>query len=233
MKIALRHTAMLALIFIASTLGTLSRAADSAAPSFVGTWQGTLDAGAFKLRIVFEIKAADGGLAGTMDSPDQRQYGLKLDTVKQDGGNVTAELNMIGGAYNGTFSTDGAEIVGKWSQGGMSLPLTLHRGEKITPAKWSQEPVPPLLRVDNRDVGGPLDMQTPPRQSFPAVEAALKAAKNGDVTMQEIPGVSHVLQTANTGMPVEYTTIEEKVSPVVLKLVGGWVVHHAGTRPHG
>jgi len=31
-------------------------------------------------------------------------------------------------------------------------------------------------------------MQTPPPQSFPAVEATLKAAKNKDVTPKELPG---------------------------------------------
>src|SRR5262249_4226142 len=151
--------AMLALVFIASALGTL-HAADPSAPSFVGTWQGTLDAGAVKLRIVFEIKAADGGLVGTLDSPDQRAFGIKLDTLKQEGRDVTAAVNAIGGTYNGTFSANGKEIVGKWSQSGMSLPLTLQRGEKIAS----------------------LDMQTPSRQSFAAVEAAPKTAKIAQLT---------------------------------------------------
>ena len=108
-----------------------AHAADPNAPSFAGTWQGTLDAGPVKLRIVFEIKTADGGgLTGTMDSPDQHAFGLKLDTVKQEGVNVTAALNAIGGTYDGAFSADGSQIVGKWNQGGYSLPLTLQRGEK-------------------------------------------------------------------------------------------------------
>jgi uncharacterized protein len=163
MKFALRYAAVLALVLVANALGALTYAADPTQPSFAGTWQGTLDAGAVKLRIVFDIKVTATGLEGTMDSPDQRALGLKLDTVKQDGANVTAELRMIGGTYDGTFSADGSEIVGKWNQSGMSLPLTLKRGEKIVPA-------------------GSLDMRTPPRQSFPAVEAALKAAKNNTST---------------------------------------------------
>jgi hypothetical protein len=135
MKIALRHSLILALLFIASAAGTL-RAADPSAPSFAGTWQGTLDAGAAKLRIVFEITTADsGGLTGTMDSPDQKAFGLKLDTVKQDGPNVTATLDAIGGTYNGTFAAGDSQIVGTWNQRGYSLPLTLQRGEKVAPAK--------------------------------------------------------------------------------------------------
>jgi uncharacterized protein len=129
-----RHAVVLALALIAATVWAVSYAADPIKPSFAGTWQGTLDAGAVKLRIVFDIKASATGLEGTMDSPDQRQFGLKLDTVKQDGANVTTELRMIGGTYNGTFSADGSEIVGKWNQSGLSLPLTLKRGEKIAPA---------------------------------------------------------------------------------------------------
>ena len=181
MKIALRHILMLALLFTASALGTL-RAANPTAPSFAGTWQGTLDAGTVKLRIVFEIKTVEGGgLTGTMDSPDQRAFGLKLDTVKQEGANVTAALNAIDGTYNGTFSPDGSQIVGTWAQRGYSVPLTLQRGEKVAPAKRAQEPVPPMpYQAGNvetpRDVhrpalafAGSLDMQTPQRQSFRAV----------------------------------------------------------------
>jgi hypothetical protein len=219
MRIALRNVALLLLVLIASTLGSTSHAADSAKPSFVGTWQGTLEAGPMKLRIVFDIKAAEAGLTGTMDSPDQRAFGLKLDSVKQEGTNVTAELRMINGSYNGTFSADGSEIVGTWSQSGQSLPLTLRRGEKIVPSKRPQEPVAPVpyqaedLTYDNAGIrlAGTLDMQTPPRQSFPAVEAA----------------------TANTGLPAEYSMIEETVSPAVLTLVSDWVTQHTSAKPHG
>src|SRR5262245_66031738 len=41
-------------------------------PGIEGTWQGTLDLGVAKLRLVAEIAKKDGGgLTGKLDSPDQ------------------------------------------------------------------------------------------------------------------------------------------------------------------
>jgi hypothetical protein len=126
MKIAFRHIGLLLFIYLASVMGTTSLATENASPSFVGTWQGTLSAGAISLRVVFNIKSDDkGALSGTLDSPDQNTYGLPLDTVGKDGSNVTVEIKRIQGSYSGRFADDGKSIVGTWSQLGQSLPLTL------------------------------------------------------------------------------------------------------------
>jgi hypothetical protein len=126
MKIAIRHAALLLFIYLASVMGTASPAAENASPSFVGTWQGTLSAGAISLRVVFNIKADDNGvLSGTLDSPDQNTFGLPIDTVRKEGGDVTAEIKRIQGSYSGKFADDGKSIIGTWSQLGQSLPLTL------------------------------------------------------------------------------------------------------------
>ena len=50
-------------------------------PKVVGDWQGVLDAGAVKLRLVLHFKAENNALRGTMDSPDQGANGLKIDSV--------------------------------------------------------------------------------------------------------------------------------------------------------
>jgi hypothetical protein len=131
MRIALRNTALLLLILIVGALAGTSHAANATArPSFAGKWEGTLEANGFKLRIVFNIKAADkGAFEGTLDSPDQNAFGLKLDTVKQDGNHVVADIRMLDGTFAGDLSADGASIPGKWTQAGMSLPLTLQRAK--------------------------------------------------------------------------------------------------------
>ena len=129
MKIALRNVALLLLVLMTGAFDGTSRAADAAAPSFAGRWEGALEANGARLRIVFDINGDKGALTGTLDSPDQNAFGLKLDTVKQDGKHVVAELRMILGTYEGNLSADGAEIAGTWSQSGMSLPLALHRAK--------------------------------------------------------------------------------------------------------
>jgi pimeloyl-ACP methyl ester carboxylesterase len=76
-------------------------------------------------------------------------------------------------------------------------------------------------------VSGSLDLQAPPRAHFPAIRSALASAENRDVTLLEIPGVNHAMQTAITGLPSEYATIQETFSPVVLSAIGDWVKAHA------
>src|SRR5687768_11132267 len=46
-----------------------------------GDWQGTLDVGAAKLRLVLHVTKKDGRLSSTLDSPDQGATGLAVDTI--------------------------------------------------------------------------------------------------------------------------------------------------------
>lgn len=129
MRIAIRNAAILLLALVASTLVGTSFAADAAQPSFVGHWEGTIEGNGARLRIVFDIVAEKDALKGTLTSPDQNNFRANLDTVKQDGKHVLAELRMIQGTFEGDLSADGAEIAGSWTQVGMSIPLTMHRAK--------------------------------------------------------------------------------------------------------
>jgi pimeloyl-ACP methyl ester carboxylesterase len=112
--------------------------------SIGGTWQGTLSLGVAKLRLVFELKKKDdGGLTGTLDSPDQNVFGLSIDEVTVKEQSVKLVLGKINGSYEGKLSDDGQQIDGKWKQGPLALPLVLKPGEKIGPPKRPQEPKTP------------------------------------------------------------------------------------------
>jgi pimeloyl-ACP methyl ester carboxylesterase len=41
--------------------------------------------------------------------------------------------------------------------------------------------------------------------------------------LQVLPGLNHLMQTAKTGSPREFATIEESISPLALKTIGDWV----------
>lgn len=118
-------------------------AEEKAAPQIVGVWQGTLDVGAVKLRLVVEFTKDGEQLGGQMDSPDQGAFGMPIDEVTQENQSVKFTMKNIGGAYEGELSADGKEIKGKWSQGSLSLPLTLVPGEKVRPPQRPQEPKKP------------------------------------------------------------------------------------------
>ncbi|WP_310395835.1 alpha/beta fold hydrolase [Hymenobacter sp.] len=75
-------------------------------------------------------------------------------------------------------------------------------------------------------LGGSKDVQVPATRSLAATAAALKAGGNRDVTVKELPGLNHLFQTAGTGGPAEYGTIEETMAPAALQLIGEWVAQH-------
>jgi pimeloyl-ACP methyl ester carboxylesterase len=93
---------------------------------------------------------------------------------------------------------------------------------------FAHDPAPTLsqVRCPVLALNGSKDLQVPPKQSLPAIEAALKGGGNKDYTLKELPGLNHLFQTAKTGSPAEYADIEETFSPDALKAMGDWVVAH-------
>jgi hypothetical protein len=75
---------------------------------------------------------------------------------------------------------------------------------------------------------GSLDLQVPPEQNLPEIEAALERAGNDDITARRLPGLNHLFQTATTGSPAEYASIEETFSPAALDIISSWIVSRFG-----
>jgi pimeloyl-ACP methyl ester carboxylesterase len=92
-----------------------------------GTWSGTLDTGAAKLRIVFHITNTEDGLIATMDSPDQNLKGMPMTGVTRDGASIKIEAKQINGSFSGNIAADLSSIDGKWSQNGAEIPLLVKR----------------------------------------------------------------------------------------------------------
>jgi pimeloyl-ACP methyl ester carboxylesterase len=90
------------------------------------------------------------------------------------------------------------------------------------PAKTLTQVHCPVLAL-----GGGKDRQVPAAQNLAATATGLKAAGNRDVTVKELPGLNHLFQTANTGGPDEYGTLEETFAPVALQLIGDWIAQHS------
>ena len=73
-------------------------------------------------------------------------------------------------------------------------------------------------------INGEKDLQVPPKENLSAIEDALKTGGNQNYTIKELPGLNHLFQTAQTGVPSEYAKIEETISPVTLKIIGDWIL---------
>ncbi len=92
---------------------------------------------------------------------------------------------------------------------------------------FNYDPAPTLskVRVPILAIDGSLDLQVPPAEDLAGIKAATSA--NPDVTTLELPGLNHLFQTAKTGAPSEYQTLEETFAPAALKVIGDWIEAHS------
>jgi pimeloyl-ACP methyl ester carboxylesterase len=97
------------------------------------------------------------------------------------------------------------------------------------------DPLPALraTRVPVLALNGALDLQVPADENLAGIEQTLRAAGNRDVTVEKLPGLNHLFQTARTGAPSEYGEIEETMSPAVLQRVSAWILERFGTGAGG
>ena len=106
--------------------------ADSS-PSVIGTWEGTLDVGAAKLRLVLHIDGAkDGALVARLDSPDQGATDLPIDSLSVASNTLHFEMKSLAAIYEGKLESDGAQITGEFRQGSQALPLTFKRTSRTS-----------------------------------------------------------------------------------------------------
>lgn len=108
-----------------------------------GTWQGTLDAGAVKLRLGLHVsKNPQGEYTSTLDSIDQGAMGIPVKVTAFSGNALHLELPNLGAKYDGTLSTDGQEISGTFVQGA-AVPLVFKRVSQVATLERPQNPKPP------------------------------------------------------------------------------------------
>lgn len=155
---------ILALFLLASLIfgfALLKSRAQSGTPSqdAAGTWEGTLGAGANKLRLVVTLTKSSGGIySGSLDSLDQGAT-LVVENGTLNGDAIRFEVTRIGGVYEGVLNKERTEMAGTWTQRGVpTQPLTLKRSANsaapLPAAKNSEihtpKPVGPPLQVLSR-----------------------------------------------------------------------------------
>jgi hypothetical protein len=97
------------------------------AKSIEGDWEGTLDTGGPKLRLVLKLANEKDFATGTLTSVDQGGAVIPIAVITQTRSEFKLDLPSIGGNFKGEISKDASTITGTWTQGGNPLPLTLHR----------------------------------------------------------------------------------------------------------
>ena len=73
-------------------------------------------------------------------------------------------------------------------------------------------------------LNGEKDLQVSAKENLPAIEKALKSSGNKSIKTIKLPELNHLFQHCKTGLPAEYSSIEETFSPDALKNISDWIL---------
>ncbi|MRX40886.1 alpha/beta fold hydrolase [Flavobacterium sp. LC2016-23] len=114
------------------------------AQDIIGQWNGILKVPGAQLTVVFNVSSNNNTFTSTMDSPDQKAFGIPTTSTIFENSTLKIALSNLRIEYEGVLGKDNI-ITGTFKQGGQSFPLNLSR-EKIEKEKLvrPQEPVKPF-----------------------------------------------------------------------------------------
>ena len=73
-------------------------------------------------------------------------------------------------------------------------------------------------------LNGEKDLQVDADENLPAIAKALKSSGNKSVKTMKLSDLNHLFQHCKTGLPAEYSNIEETFSPEALKIISDWIL---------
>ncbi|HSI90006.1 MAG TPA: alpha/beta fold hydrolase [Adhaeribacter sp.] len=146
-------------ILLLLTIVTLANCLAQHTPQTIaGSWNGALNIGGTKLRLVFHINTKpDGTLTATMDSPDQGAKGIPVTSARLVQDSLYLDIKAIGGSYAGKI-TGPETIDGQLKQAGQTMHIPLAKGEAEA-LKRPQHPVKPYpyqeteVTIENKTAG--------------------------------------------------------------------------------
>jgi uncharacterized protein len=108
-----------------------------------GDWNGILKISGNQLGIVFHVSKTDNGFASTMDSPDQKAFGIPVTKTTFENSVLKIEIENAKIEYEGTLNNDN-KIIGFFKQAGQAIAMDLSK-EKTEKEKLirPQEPIKP------------------------------------------------------------------------------------------
>ena len=170
------------------------------------------------------IAAADGAPAEKIEELAALQdKGLEIIASEMPRAEAEAALRQVA-AEQMAATPETAQLSGE------DLEAALSAAVETNLSPWFRffiryDPRPALggLAVPTLALFGGKDTQVDADQNQSAMEAALAASGNEDVTIRRFADMNHLFQTAGTGSPSEYARIEETMAPEVLELIGSWI----------
>jgi uncharacterized protein len=100
-----------------------------------GNWAGTLAVNGMQIRLALTTSnQPDGTATGGLVNVDEGLE-LPITAIVQKASTVTFEVRAIGGSYSGALNSDGTELIGAFTQGSQSAPMTFRRASATADKK--------------------------------------------------------------------------------------------------
>lgn len=90
---------------------------------------------------------------------------------------------------------------------------------KYDPAKTLEKIEIPVLALFGKN-----DLQVPSKENSQIIKESLAKAENNNVKVIEFENLNHLFQESKTGLPNEYSEIEQTISPKVLGIISNWII---------
>jgi len=90
--------------------------------------------------------------------------------------------------------------------------------------KYDPAPVLEKVKCAVLAVNGSKDLQVPAKENLAAIGKSLQKGGNKKVTLIELPNLNHLFQESTSGLPAEYATLEQTISPTALEKITEWIV---------
>ncbi len=123
----------------------------------VGRWEGQIEFGKFKLKLVLRVAPSQGGqkVQVTLDVPEQGAKDVPVSALLYNHPDVRVEIDPFGTSFNGSLSGDGSAIIGEFEEGpgGRSTPVSFQRLAKPATAFPDEISFTPDA-ISTRDVRG-------------------------------------------------------------------------------
>ncbi|PPL04417.1 alpha/beta hydrolase family protein [Parapedobacter indicus] len=88
----------------------------------------------------------------------------------------------------------------------------------FNPGRYLARVTCPVLALN-----GDRDLQVSAKENLAGIETALRDSGNDDVTIETLPGLNHLFQESETGLPAEYGRISQTFSPIALEEILKWL----------
>ena len=211
---------------------------DASTVGLIGHSEGGLIAGivASEKEVAFVVSMAGTGVNGlevlieqnldmleVSDSEVQDQFRLDYTMAVQSDVDSIEESQGVKGVLRVQLSQSNNDLTKEIEESGINQFQHLKSNEwfqtflMLEPSEyWSQVGVPVLILNGEKDIQVAADINTQ------AIQRALP--QGTESTIEIILGANHLFQQAQTGQISEYSSIEQTIDPMVLRVISDWIV---------